>query len=157
MGGAVNFRMNDLGEEEEEGKPELPAGAAVPAMPAPGEDDGTTNKSIVHSDPPRRVEHPVLESLTQTQPHDQPGLAITAAAPDVLADGIPKSTVIASSLLETFRPPKPSPLFTGRVKELEYMNNFFRENAEGELIMRGVARSGKTQLALKFAQMIALH
>ena len=61
-------------------------------------------------------------------------------------------------LFDMLRPPAPCSLFTGRAKELEYIDTFFRQNShDGEFTLRGVTGSGKTQLALKFAQVTTLH
>ncbi|KAF8599964.1 hypothetical protein BDV93DRAFT_608906 [Ceratobasidium sp. AG-I] len=56
------------------------------------------------------------------------------------------------TLRDTLRPPAPSPLFTGRTKELEFLDSFFWGKTERELALIGVSGSGKTQLALRFVQ-----
>ncbi|KAF8599977.1 TPR-like protein [Ceratobasidium sp. AG-I] len=72
---------------------------------------------------------------------------------------IPASSVPAvDELFDMLRPPIPSPVFTGRVEELEHIDTFFRQNPHGsELTLRGVSGSGKTQLALKFAQVTTFY
>lgn len=69
----------------------------------------------------------------------------------------PGSSMGGPSLLDKFHPPPPSPLFAGRTKDLNYMHAFFTMDPEGTLLLCGVPGSGKTQLALKFAQETSTH
>ncbi|KAF8597383.1 hypothetical protein BDV93DRAFT_562341 [Ceratobasidium sp. AG-I] len=59
------------------------------------------------------------------------------------------------SLLNTLRPPAPSPQFTGRTEELDLITKFFYERLEGDFVLTGAPGSGKTQLALKCAELMA--
>lgn len=40
-------------------------------------------------------------------------------------------------LLDSFRPPKPSALFTGRAEELEFLESLFRQKTEGRTCRAG--------------------
>lgn len=61
-------------------------------------------------------------------------------------------SVADQSFLDTLRPPVPPPLFIGRAEELEHLDRFFRKDPARELVLLGDPSTGKTQLALRFAQ-----
>ncbi|KAF8600009.1 hypothetical protein BDV93DRAFT_525698 [Ceratobasidium sp. AG-I] len=59
-------------------------------------------------------------------------------------------------LFDDLYPPAPSALFTGRTKELEFLESFLCQKPGGELAVHGIPGCGKTQLALKFARMASI-
>lgn len=66
-------------------------------------------------------------------------------------------SAVDQELLSALRPPVPSTLFTGRTRELNLLDEFFRKEPGGELLLLGSSGSGKTQLALRFAQVTTIH
>ena len=60
--------------------------------------------------------------------------------------------VVDQSLLDSLRPPAPSPLFTGRTQDLAFLELFFCQETEQQLALVGESGSGKTQVALMFAE-----
>lgn len=130
-----------------------PALATSSTLPATKEPEETTKSSpflnqFNHSKPS------TTRYLYPIERYGRLGPGTDATPPNDPAHSIP---VADDFVFDKLRPPAPSPLFTGRTKELGYMHTFFHQNHEGELILRGVPGSGKTQLALKFAETTTLH
>ncbi|KAF8607249.1 hypothetical protein BDV93DRAFT_542232 [Ceratobasidium sp. AG-I] len=121
------FWMDDLGHGVEEVEAAMPTLAASSTLPASRESKAVDRGSPI------------------------PDYATTPNAP------AHNTMVPENPIFNKLSLPALSPLFTGRANELEYLNEFFHQNNDGELILLGGAGSGKTQLALKFAQMTTLY
>ena len=66
-------------------------------------------------------------------------------------------SVADRSVFERLQPPAPSPLFTGRTKELDFVENLLLTKPEHEAVLIGGSESGKTQFALRLAQLMAVY
>lgn len=90
-----------------------------------------------------------MQAIYDASPSEMPSESSIFGTTEGFADAIASAIAFDPNSLH---PPPPSPLFTGRALELSYIDIFY-DRFEGELVVRGVPGSGKTQLALQYAQL----
>ena len=136
--------MNDLGEAGDA------AEITFSTMPAPTEHGAMAlGSSFLDRPQPSASRHPA-----STQGYGRFRPVFHAVASNDLTYS---ASVFNDPLFDEVSPPAPSPKFRGHTKELEYMDTFFRQRSNNELILRGITRSDNTQLALKFAQVTTIY